>query len=362
MSFTVRKRLCFGVVSFPVRALGLLGILSGGMFAHAALAAAITAASPVNGTYVSSPVWIRAHNVGCDGLAPTSFGYWIDNATAVAAGVTAYDIDVPKQALATGTHTVHFKSGTTKGACPAVRSTFIVSGSNTPDPSTGAEPGIPSYAIPSPDLDGEKNWLQIHDGGTPGESRGSTVYPATTPSYDDAREFYMSYGDHGGERWSLQFAREAAATHFILDTYVYLTDPAQVQNLELDLNQVMPNGETVILGTQCSSLTGTWESAYTSGHYDHWWSSNIRCNPRTWTANQWHHIQIAMHRDDKGVVTHDWVNLDGAHNVFTSAPRVAAQALGWGPGDLVVNYQIEGENAGIGSIKSYIHKMTVYRW
>jgi hypothetical protein len=69
-----------------------------------------------------------------------------------------------------------------------------------------------------------------------------------------------------------------------------------------------------------------------------------------------------MHRDDKGVVTHDWVNLDGAHNVFTSAPRVAAQALGWGPGDLVVNYQIEGENAGIGSIKSYIHKMTVYRW
>lgn len=45
-------------------------------------------------------------------------------------------------------------------------------------------------------------------------------------------------------------------------------------NLELDINQVMANGETVIIGTQCSGVTGTWESAYTSGKYDHWWSSS----------------------------------------------------------------------------------------
>jgi hypothetical protein len=69
-----------------------------------------------------------------------------------------------------------------------------------------------------------------------------------------------------------------------------------------------------------------------------------------------------MHRDANGVVTHDWVNLDGSHQVFSGATRGAAQSLGWASGVLLVNYQIEGNNAGSGSVTSFIHKMTVIRW
>jgi hypothetical protein len=343
-------------------ALFLLAALSGGVLSPQASASDITVGSPVNGTKISSPALIRAHNVGCDGVPPTSFGYSIDNSTGIVMGATAYDIDVTAQAIPSGTHTVHFKSWTSRGECPTVNTTFTVGASTDPAPSPSPSIGIPSYAVSSGDLDASGSWAEGHDGGTPGESRGSMVYPASTPLYDDARKFYMTYSDRAGERWSLSFARDAKATYFVLDTYVLFPNPSEVLNLEMDMNQVMPNGETVILGTQCSGVTGSWETAYTSGKYDHWLSTNIKCNPKDWSANQWHHVQIGLHHDENGVVTHDWVNLDGAHHVFEGTTRLSAHSLGWGAGDIDVQYQIEGANSGSGSVTSYIHKMTVYRW
>ena len=92
------------------------------LLSRPALAADVTVASPVNGTHVSSPVWIRAHNIGCEGVPPSAFGFSIDNSATIIRGETAYDIDVPHQAIAAGTHIVHFKSWTARGACPATLS------------------------------------------------------------------------------------------------------------------------------------------------------------------------------------------------------------------------------------------------
>jgi hypothetical protein len=331
---------------------------------RAALASNVTVASPLNGSHVSSPIWIRAHNVGCESVPPSAFGYSIDNATTLVRGETAYDIDVAKQAMAAGTHIIHFKSWTARGACPVVNTQFTVGAGSAPppsSPSSSSSYGIAANAVSSGDLDGKGPWGQIHDGGTPGSSRGSSVYPASTPLYDDARKFYMTYTDRGGERWNLSVGHDAKATHFVLDTYVFFPNPSEALNLELDINQVMANGETVILGTQCSGVTGTWESAYTSGKYDHWWSSSIKCDPRKWTANVWHHVQIGMHRDANGVVTHDWVNFDNAHYAW-GRTQLSAHFLGWAPGVIDVQYQIEGSSKGSGSVTSYIHKLTVYRW
>jgi hypothetical protein len=300
-------------------------------------------------------------------LSPTAFGYSIDNSGTFISGSTPYDVDHAKQGIANGTHTIHFKSWTSNGACPVVNTTFSVGGSSSGStPSTPSAPGsvlgsIPSYAVGSGNLDGVRAWDSEHDKGTPGSSRGSTVYPATTPLYDDARKFYMTYSNHGGERWHLAFATNATATHFVLDTYVYLLNPDQVQNLELDLNQVMSNGSTVIFGTQCSSISKTWEFTVTAGG-SHWRRSNIGCNPRTWSAKTWHHIQIGYHRSTSGVVTHDWVNLDGTHHVFTNTTFNGAEKLGWQRGTLLLNIQIDGNNKSSGSVTAYIHKLTVYHW
>jgi hypothetical protein len=82
----------------------------------------------------------------------------------------------------------------------------------------------------------------------------------------------------------------------------------------------------------------------------------------SWGANTWHHIQIGYHRDDAGTVTHDWVNLDGNHSTFSNATAPGGMWLGWAPGALLVNYQLDGAYSGSGSVTSYMHKTTIYRW
>jgi hypothetical protein len=347
----------------------LLAALSGLLVSQPASASNITVGAPVSGTSVSSPVWVRAHNVGCDGLAPTAFGYSIDSSSTLTRGVTNFDIDT-RAAISSGTHTIHYKAWTTNGACPVVSTSFKVAGGSTATGSTSggstssstgsAAYSLPSYAIPSANLDGIGGWAGEHDRGTPGSSRGSMAYPASTPSYDDARKFYMTYSDHGGERWHVSFGKNETATHFVLDTYLYVVNPSQVENLELDLNQVISNGNTVIYGTQCSSISKTWE--YTETPLPHWRPSGIPCNPLHWAAKTWHHIQIAYHRTTTGVVTHDWVNFDGTHRVFTNATHNSARSMGWARGTLLVNVQIDGESRGSGSVTAYIHKMTFYHW
>ena len=401
--------MCF--VAILDRSLRLFGLaaLASATLCLPALASDITVASPANGVYFTSPVWIRAHNVGCEGVPPVAFGYSIDDSTTLIGGETPYDIDVIGQAVSAGTHIVHFKSWTARGLCPVINTQFIVTGpyasssvgssalapssssassnngglnyppsapphtqpvgasGNIPTGGPSIPPalaayGVPAHAISTGDLDDNNGWNQVHDGGTPGTSRGSTVYPATTPLNDQAREFYMTYTNRAGERWSILAASgTAAATHFVYDTYVLFPNPSEVLNLELDINHVTSNGETWILGTQCSGFTGTWEAAYTSGKKDHWWSSSIKCDPRTWTANTWHHIQIAVHRDANGIVTHDWVVLDGTYYAWNYT-RLSAHYLGWEPGTFNVQYQIEGTSKSSSSVTSYVHKMTIYYW
>jgi len=351
----------------------LFAALPGAAVSPQAFASDITVASPVNGAQISSPALIRAHNTGCDGVPPSSFGYSIDNASGVVMGETAYDIDVTRQAIPAGTHTVHFKSWTSRGECPTVNTTFKVAATVEPKAGDTVEPkaaetvattvpSIPSSAISSGDLDSSSKWTEEHDGGTPGESKGSMVYPASTPLYDDARKFYMTYTDEAGERWSNTFTHDTVSTHFVLDVYIFLPNPSEAKNIEMDLNQVTSNGETIILSTQCSGEIGQWEYGDSVGSQDHWKSTGIACNPKNWAANVWHHVQIGEHRDANGFVTHDYVILDGAYHAFNNATLESAHFLGWGTGDLNTQFQIEGSSSKSGTVTAYIHKLTIYRW
>lgn len=221
---------------------------------------------------------------------------------------------------------------------------------------------IPSYAVSSGALDSSSRWTWTHDSGTPGTSTGSSAYPVSSPSLTGAaREFHVSYYDHGGERYHLSFGNNASATHFVYDTYVYIEDPSQVANLEMDLNQVLSTGRTVFLATQCSSYSRSWEYTYVSNGSSHWHTSNLPCNPKTWTAKTWHHVQIGLHRSGE-VVTHDWIRLDGKISYFNNATGAAAKSLHWQVGDLVLNVQPDGASSNNGSIKLYMDRLQVLHW
>lgn len=241
--------------------------------------------------------------------------------------------------------------------------TVTFSPSNTTNYSTAtANNSLTVLPIASGDLDGADNWEWNHDPGTPGSSTGSTLYPVTSPSLDNtARGFYVTYSDHGGEIYHLSFAKDTTVSNFVYDTYIYLTDPSQIKNIEMDMNQVMSDGLTVIFATQCAGGSGTWEFTTVSDGGTHWHPSNIPCNPQTWTAKTWHHVQIASHRDNSGNVTYDWVNLDGNATNFANATGPSALSLGWEIGDLLLNFQLDGAGTS-GSITAYLDELTIHRW
>jgi hypothetical protein len=220
---------------------------------------------------------------------------------------------------------------------------------------------IPSTAISSGDLSSSSNWIWSHDSGTPGSAVGSTEFPVGSPSLDGkAREFYVSYSDKGGERFSLTFNHNTEVTHFVYDTYVYIDDPAQLANLEMDMNQVMSDGKTVIYAFQCSGNSGHWEYSTIESNHPVWHSTGLACSPKNWAANTWHHIQIASHRDSSGDVSYDWVNLDGNYKSVNKG-GYGALSLGWPAGDLNLNFQIDGATSR-GDVKLYQDKLTIFYW
>ena len=247
-------------------AVAVLALFSGMMFAKPALAADITVGSPVNGTSDTSPIWIRAHNIGCDGLAPTAFGYSLDNSSALNRGTTSYDVDVIRHDIGAGTHTIHFKSWTTKGACPMVSSTFKVvagtgstsasSDASTASTAAAATSSIPSSAIITASLD-SKPWTGEKDSGTPGSAHGSTR--CIRPRF---RTMTML----------ASFTRAICSRGLALALFLrqeHDRNPLRLRHLCLpgrsvtgrkpqvpDMNQVMSNGKTVIFGAQCTSDSG----------------------------------------------------------------------------------------------------------
>lgn len=331
----------------PVR---LICLLFSVMLAGSA-AAQISVTSPLDSSTVPMPVWIRAHVSTCNGNPATAIGYSIDSSPFITWGVTAFDIDTTDYRWSSpGTYTIHFKAWAGSSQCTVVNSTVTVNG-----PTTSNEPNV----------QGNSDWKWVYDTGTqPGTASGSTSYPVASPSFDShSRSFSMTYANGGGMRGSTSFGNNLSATHFVYDAYVYFANPANVQNLEMDTNQVWnQNGDVRIFGLQCAGGSGTWEFTTNKLGKTHWNPSNVACNPQNWAANTWHHVQLVVHTTGGGDVYYDSVTLDGLKSNFTNAFGNSSYSLGWTPpGNLILNFQIDGKGSN-GSITAYTDGMTMISW
>jgi hypothetical protein len=181
----------------------------------------------------------------------------------------------------------------------------------------------------------------------------------------NAREFDTAYSDYGGERYSASFGDDTTSTNFLYDAWIYVTSPSSgIANVEMDMNQVMTNGQTVIYGFQCDGWSGTWDYTTNLGSpkipKDGWLHSAASCNPHEWKTNSWHHIEVSYSRDSDGNVTYKSVWFDGTESVINITVP-SAFALGWAP-TLLINFQVDGATATSGSSNVYLDDLTVYRW
>jgi hypothetical protein len=322
--------------------------------------AGVTVNSPSNGGEVASTFTLSATASSCSSQNISAMGYSFDSSaeTTVIDG-TSIETSVGS---ASGTHTLHVKAWGDGGSTCVADVTFHVQPGTTP---TSGDSIIPSNAVTVSSIQAMGNWAGEHDEAGPGSSSGSTKI-VSSPSHDgSARRFQTQFWNDGDERYSVSFADDTSSTNLFYDAWVYLTSSAsQIANLEMDTNQVMPNGQTVLIGVQCDGYSGNW--AYTANMgtakspKPRWVSkSGTQCNPRNWSTEKWHHVQAFFSRDDSGSITYHSVWLDGAESKLDATVNGAFD-LGWDP-TINTQFQVDGLGSS-GSTTVYLDSLTVSRW
>ena len=316
----------------------------------------VTVSTPANNATVASPFLLRASAAPCSTQAISAMGYSLDNSTSTtvfdSASFSANVISAP------GSHILHVKSWGSNGASCVTNVALTVTASPTA--------AVPANAIVASGIQTLKTWQAAYDTATGNGSATGAMSLVSSPSVSGtARELLTTYTNYGGERYSISFGSDARSTNFLLDTRIYVASPdTDIANIEMDMNQVMSNGQTVIFGFQCDGWSGTWDYTINSGTplkpVDQWMHSTQTCNPRKWTTNAWHHVQISYSRDSSGNVTYKSVWFDGVEQeINVTAP--SAFALGWGS-VLLANFQVDGATSTSGSSIVYLDNFTLYRW
>jgi len=309
--------------------------------------------SPANGSTVKSPFGLSAYTSLCSGQQVTATGYSVDsspdtrifNSPAITTSVSA----------SAGGHTLHVKAWGASGAHCVTDVAITVSSSSVVPTSASSVSSIQTFG----------GWFSIHDGGTPGSSSGWSALVSSPSRTGAARKFAMTYKYFGGQRYSISFGDDEAATNFIFDTWVYLpAGDTGLKNLELDLNQVISGGQTVLYGMQCDGWTGTWDVSVNKGTttkpWNTWAHTAAPCNVQSWGKNQWHHIQLTYSRNDTGWITYKSAAVDGvSHSINKTV--LGAFMLGWRP-TLLVNVQLDGATSGSGSASLIMDNLTIHRW
>jgi len=323
-------------------------------------AAAVTVSSPANDAVVTSPFNLSANASACSSQNISAMGYSLDNSSDTTI-VDSSSVNAQVQA-ATGSHTVHVKAWGNEGAVCVTDVAISVDPVTT---SLTSAPAIASNAISVSNIQALANWHAGVDSSQSGGANGVTILSNSPSMSGNSRKFTTVYSSYGDERYSASFGDDTTSTNFLYDAWIYVAGPSSdIANVEMDMNQVMANRETVIFGFQCDGWTGTWDYTANIGSplipVDRWLHSTASCNPRNWKTNAWHHVEVSYSRDSDGNVTYKSVWFDGAESII-NATVPSAFALGWAP-TLLTNFQVDGATSGSGSSTVYLDELTVYRW
>jgi hypothetical protein len=143
-----------------------------------------------------------------------------------------------------GAHTLHVKAWGDAG------SSCVTDVAITVDPAARILE-FPSDAATVRNLQVMSSWVAQNDAATSGSSSGVTSLVNAPSMSGNARTFVSDYKSYGGQRFNVSFGDDTIPTHFFYDAWIYLPSPSTpIANIEMDMNQVMANGQTVIYGFQ----------------------------------------------------------------------------------------------------------------
>lgn len=322
--------------------------------------AGVTVSNPVGSSEVTSPFHLSASAFTCSSQSVAAMGYSFDSsADTTIIRDTSIEASVGSSS---GTHTLHVKAWGDKGSSCV---TDVVVNVREGATSAAGESIVPSYAVRVSSIQALSNWEKEHDTGGQGSSSGAMQVVSSPSLHGSARQFVTQFSNGGDERYSVAYADDTDSHSFFYDAWVYLTSSSNnIGNIEMDTNQVMPDGKTVILGVQCDGYSGKWSYTVNKGSASHpqptWISkSGTSCNPRSWSTYTWHHVQAYYSRDDSGWITYHSVWLDGKETSLNETVYGAFD-LGW---DARINTQFQVDGVGSsGHSTVYLDNLTISRW
>src|SRR6185437_16593694 len=156
------------------------------------------------------------------------------------------------QAAATaGQHTLYVKSWGNAGASCYTQVNVVVTNSNSASTEI-----VPQNAVSVSNIQNTGSWQMNHDPATGSSASGNMGIVPNPSITGNARQFDTSFGNYGGEIYYVNWGNDPNPSNFFYDGWVYMTSSASnILNLELDMNQVLPNGDTVIYGFQCDGAS-----------------------------------------------------------------------------------------------------------
>jgi hypothetical protein len=320
--------------------------------------AGVVVNAPVTNTSVTTPFTLSASAVTCSSQSVVSMGYSFDS-SANSATYSGQSIN-KSISSSTGAHTLHVKAWGPNGAACVTSIAITVKAAPT-----GPEALVPATADIVSHIQALSGWAKQHDTGGPGSSSGATSIVSSPALYGSTRAFQTSFSNSGDERYSIAFSDNINAKNFLYDTWIYLTSSAsKIGNLEFDLNQVMPDSKTVLMGVQCDGYSGLWAYTVNTGSASspspRWvGKSGTSCNPRNWTRDTWHHVQATFYRSSTGTITYESVWFDGKETKL-NVQAFGAADLSWDP-VIQTQFQVDGLGSS-GVVTVYLDNLTVSAW
>jgi len=325
--------------------------------------AAVTVTQPAANLSLESPFLLVASTTDCSGAPIVSMGYSFDSqSNTTTFDVSSLNVEASYSGLTLGaSHTLHVKSWASGGANCTTNVAFTA----VANPATTLPGG--TVTVPEIQSNPDFTWAATDDSGTTGTASGTTQLETSPSLSGDSRLTSTTYSGGGGERYDTSFGSDTTSESFLYDNWVYISSSSTSKgliNLEMDMNQVTANGQTVIYGFQCDGNHGVWDYTENSGtasaYHDTWVHSTQACPiPYNWLTNTWHHVQVTYERDGSGNVTYQSVWLDGSQQNINETV-FSSFALGWGS-VLLTNFQIDGSTSS-GEIEAYFDELAVSRW
>jgi len=234
-----------------------------------ASAGGVSVSEPAYSSAVSSPFTLDATSTSCSAQAVSAMGYSLDGSTSTAV-VYATSVSASVTAAA-GAHVLHVKSWGSAGAACDTDVNITVSATTSsacvPASRRRVEAAVlPSNAVSVSNIQSAHRLVSVDDPSTLGTANGAMAMVGCPSLSGNAREFYTTYSYYGGELYYASYGDDTTSSSFVYDGWVYLDNSSgSIANLEMDMNQVMANGQTVIFGFQCDGGSGTWDYTENAG-------------------------------------------------------------------------------------------------